>query len=150
VTQAPLPIWFERTLTLLPLGIALLWIAGIARFRHYELSTPQWLVLVAAAFALHVVVRRLSPVRPLPPLPAGAKPNTLAALAATLWALVAAALGGLLEFVVTPARPSSVPWPVRGLWHAGCTFGVTYCGFLLRLHQALARPTSSARAGKSR
>ncbi|MCU0867579.1 MAG: hypothetical protein MUC36_27675 [Planctomycetes bacterium] len=136
----PLPRWLDRTLALGPVLVALLWLAGIARFRHYPLQPIEWAAITASAFALHLLVQRFVRPRPLPPLPPHTNPRTLAALAAAVLAVCAAVLGGVLEAVVEPNRPSEVPWWLRTTWHAACTFGFGYCGFLRRLHQALARP----------
>jgi hypothetical protein len=136
----PLPRWLDRTLALGPVLVALLWLAGIARFRHYELQPMEWAAITASAFALHILVQRFVRPRPLPPLPANTNPRSLAALAAAVLAVGALVLGGALEAVVEPSRPSEVPWWLRTTWHAACSFGFAYCAFLRRLHQALAQP----------
>jgi hypothetical protein len=136
----PLPRWLDRCLSLGPILVTLLWLAGVARFRHYHLQPIEWSAITASAFALHVLVQRFVPPRPLPPLPADTNPRTLAALAAAVLAVCAAILGGVLEAVVEPSHPSEVPWWLRTTWHAACTFGFGYCAFLRRLHHALARP----------
>ena len=57
----------QTALSIAPVLVALLWIAGIARFRNYELTTNQWAVLLATAFALHLLQKRA--LRPKPLLP---------------------------------------------------------------------------------
>jgi hypothetical protein len=135
-TRAPL---FVLVLGICPLLIALLWLVGVAKFRQYELSLREWSAIVAVGFVLHLLSRRALRPRPLPPLPETANPNALAALAASVLACIAAVVGGVLEWVVEPARPSEVSWPLRTTWHAACAFAASYCTFLGRLHQALAR-----------
>lgn len=129
-----MPTTLRRLLGLLPTAIALLWILGITRFRHHELSAMEWASLAAAAFALHAMTRLQRP-RPMPPLPPNANPTTLATLAAMIVATGALLLGGLLEAIL-PAPETVSPWWLRTLWHGACTFGAAYCSFLLRLHQA--------------
>lgn len=116
--------------------VALLWLAGIARFRHYELSSKEWIVIVAAACMLQVLSKRSLRPRPLPPLPAGTNPSTLALLAGAIIGLCAAVVGGVFEWVVEPMRPSEVGWFLRTTWHAACSFGASYCAFLERLQRA--------------
>jgi hypothetical protein len=123
-------------LRLSPTAILLLWLAGVARFRHYDLSVREWAVVVACAFALHVLSNRLLRPRPLGPLPAGSSPGTLAALAAAILALPVTLIAGVFEWVIEPVRPSEVSWFLRTLWHTACSFGASYCGFLGRLQRA--------------
>ncbi|MFY9344341.1 MAG: hypothetical protein WAT39_17750 [Planctomycetota bacterium] len=123
-------------LELCPIAIALLWVAGVARFRGYELTGKEWAVVAAGGFVLHLLVRRATPKRPLAALPAGTTPATIAALAAALLAVLAVAVGGIFEWVVEPIRPSAVSWGLRTSWHAGCVFGACYCAFLARLQTA--------------
>jgi hypothetical protein len=133
---------FQLVLGICPLLIALLWLVGVARFRAYELTGREWAAVVAVGFALHLLSRRALRPRPLPVLPATASPNALAALAASVLACIAAVVGGVLEWLVEPSRPSEVSWPLRTTWHAACAFGASYCTFLARLQQALARQSA--------
>ena len=132
--------WFRRVLSLCPTAIAVLWVAGVGHFRGYALSANEWLVVVAAAFALHTLTSRLRRPRPLPPLPERANPALLAVLAATIVAALAAVVGGVMELLVDPYRPSETSWALRTTWHAACSFGASYCGFLLRLTAPRAAP----------
>jgi hypothetical protein len=125
-----------------PLLVALLWLAGVVRFRHYELTSREWAVVVAVGFMLHVLYLRAVPQRRLPPLPAGTSPPLLAALAAAIIGLLAAVIGGVLEWAIEPSRPSEVSWLLRTTWHAACSFGGAYCAFLRPL---LAAPRAPAK-----
>ncbi len=129
-------LWFRRLLGLCPLFVAVLWVAGIAHFRDYTFEAREWAVLLAAAFALHVLSNRLRQPRPLPPLPAGTTPPRIAALAAAILAVLAACVGGLLEYLVEPHGPGGAPWALRTTWHAACVFAAGYCTILLRLRTA--------------
>jgi hypothetical protein len=131
---------FRLVLGVCPLLIAFLWLVGVAKFRHYELTLQEWAVVVAAGFTLQLLSRRTLRPRPLPPLPERANPNVLAALAASVLAVLAAVVGGVLEWAIEPTRPSEVGWSLRTTWHAACAFGASYCTFLARLHQAPRRP----------
>ena len=124
-------------LGLCPLAIAVLWVAGVARFRDYELETVHWLTLVAFAFAMQVIGRRIWKARPLPPMPEGARAVPLAALVATIIAFVAAIVGGVLEWIAPRYFPTQVSWGLRTLWHVACAFGAAYCLFLQRLLRVL-------------
>ena len=135
---------FRLVLGVCPLLIALLWLVGVARFRGYDLTALEWAAVVASGFVLHVLMRRLRRPRPMPPLPPGASPNALAALAGAILAFVTAIVGGVFEWVIEPVRPTEVPWSLRTTWHAACAFAASYCTFLLRLHQALARQGKSS------
>ncbi len=132
---------FRLVLGVCPLLIALLWLVGVAKFRQYHLTPKEWAVVVACGTALHLLSRRTMRPRPLPPLPAGASPNALAALAGAILGFIAAVIGGFFEWVVEPSQPSEVSWFLRTTWHGACAFGASYCTFLLRLHQAPARPS---------
>jgi hypothetical protein len=134
--------WFRRLLAACPALIAVLWVAGVAHFRNVELTPVEWLTVAAAAFALQTLARRLARPRPLPPLPAGSNPVTLAALAAAILAVPAALLAGLLELYVDSLRPSATSWALRTIWHTACVFALGYCTFLLRLGAA---PAGSGR-----
>jgi hypothetical protein len=129
-------LWFRRLLSLCPIAISVLWVAGVTRFRGYSLETQEWLVVVAAAFSLHVLTRRLRRPKPLPPLPERTNPLTLAALAAALVAGLALVIGGTLELLVDSQEPSATSWALRSLWHGACAFGACYCAFLHRLLQS--------------
>ena len=54
----------DRLLGLVPLAIAILWVAGVARFRDYQLEPIHWLSLVAFAFAMQVLGKRIRRERP--------------------------------------------------------------------------------------
>ena len=125
----------DRLLGLVPLIIAVLWVAGVARFRGYELDPVQWVPLVALAFAMQVIGNRMR--RPMPPMPQGARAVPLAALVATIVAVVAAVAGGLLEWFTPRYFPTQVSWGLRTLWHVACAFGASYCLFLRRLLRVL-------------
>ncbi len=127
------PSLLRLLLGLSPVLVALLWLAGVSRFRGYDLSAREWLVVVAAAFMLHILQRRLWRPRPLPPLPPGTNPAVLALLAAVVLGALATVVGGVFEWAVEPMRPSEVGWALRTLWHGACSFGASYCGFLARL-----------------
>ncbi|MBX3462480.1 MAG: hypothetical protein KF830_04875 [Planctomycetes bacterium] len=132
------PTWFRRLLALLPLAIAVLWVAGVAHFRGRALTPFELLVVAAAAAALSTLGRRLRPPRPLPALPAGSNPVALATIAAALVGGLAALFGGVFELVLEPHRPSETSWALRTAWHAACAFAASYCGFLRRLGAAAA------------
>lgn len=127
----------DRLLGLVPLGIAIIWVAGVAQFRDYELKPLHWLLLVAFAFAMQVIGKRIWTRRPLPPMPEGARAVPLAAMVATIIAVAAAIAGGMLEWFATRYFPSEVSWGLRTLWHIACAFGASYCLFLQRLLRVL-------------
>jgi len=127
----------DRLLGLVPLAIAVLWVAGVAKFRDYELKPLHWLSLVAFAFAMQILGKRIWQRKPLPPMPEGARAIPLAALVAIIVAVVAAVAGGLLEWFATRYFPTDVPWALRTLWHVACAFGAAYCLFLQRLLRVL-------------
>lgn len=129
--------WSERVLGLVALSIAMLWVAGIAGFRSYELQPSEWLILVTGGFALHILAQRTWHRRPLPALPEGARAMYLSALIASIIAAMAGIGGGILEMVAQNYMPSEVPWALRVLWHAACAFGASYCMFLQRLLRVL-------------
>lgn len=125
--------WQLRALRLCPLAVALLWVAGIAHVRALHLSPAEWAVVVASGFVIQTLTRRFARPRPLPPLPEGAQPAVLAALAAAIVAVLAAAIGGVAESIVQRMQPSDAPWALRTGWHAACAFAASYCAFLERL-----------------
>lgn len=132
-------LWFRRILSICPVLVALLWVAGIAHFREFELEAAEWAALIAVAFALHLITRRFRRPRPLPPLPERANPSSLALFAAAIVGLLIGVLGALFEWFVEAYRPTTVPLALRALWHAACAFAAAYCGFLLRLQIAAER-----------
>ncbi len=136
MTNGTPPPWSERVLGLCPALIAILWVAGVAHFRDFELEPVEWAVVVAAGFALQVLVRRTARPRPLPKLPPDTRPAPLAAIAALFLAILAGAVGGLVEWLVQDDFRSEVPWSLRTLWHAACAFGAGYCSFLRRVLRA--------------
>src|SRR5262245_41823238 len=125
--------WFRRLLSVCPVLIVLLWIAGIAHFRDYAFMPREWAVLAAAGFALHVISRRLRRQRPMPPLPEGVNPAALAALAASIIGTLGAIVGGVIEWTVQPYHPSETSLWLRATWHGAFAFGGSYCAFLLRI-----------------
>ncbi|MFT7535271.1 MAG: hypothetical protein ACI85K_001223 [Hyphomicrobiaceae bacterium] len=130
-------VWLDRLLGLCPLAIGILWAAGVAVFRGLELQPTQWLMLVAGGFSLQLIARMTWHRRPLPPLPEGARAVPMAALIATIVAVMAGVIGGILELVTENYFPSDVAWGLRTLWHTGCAFGAVYCAFLQRLLREL-------------
>lgn len=138
----------QTVLSLAPVLVALLWIAGVARFRGYVLSPNEWAVVLASGFALHVLQKRALRPKPLPPLPEGANPAVLALLAGVIVGLLASVLGGALEAALPPGTPDDTPWALRTGWHAACAFGGSYCAFLGRLWDAIGKaPTKTGGAG---
>ncbi|MCA8951527.1 MAG: hypothetical protein KDE27_18615 [Planctomycetes bacterium] len=133
------PLWFRRLLTVCPVLVGVLWVAGVARFREIDIAPVEWAALVAVAFALHLVLRRARRPRPLPPLPEGANPVALSGFAAAIVGVLIGLLGALAEWLVEHYTPSHVPLGLRALWHGACAFAAAYCGFLLRLQDAAAR-----------
>lgn len=132
-----------RLLGLCPTLVAVLWIAGVARFRQFELSPVEWAVVAAAAFAIRIVTVRMRPARPLPPLPAGASAGMVAATAALFVAGLFGMLGGVAELLAPEPSDGQVPWGLRTLWHAACAFAASYCAFLSRLQRAGSPPPST-------
>ena len=130
-------LWADRLLGLCPLAILILWVAGIALFRGHELQPTEWMVLVVGGFGLHLMSRLTWHRRPLPAMPEGARAVPLAALIATILAVVAAVIGGALELIAENYFPSEVAWGLRTLWHAACAFGAFYTVFLQRLLRVL-------------
>jgi hypothetical protein len=130
-----------QLLRLCPTLIAILWVAGVAHFRGYELNRIEWLVIAGSAFVLQLLTNRAAPVQLKTPLPPGTTPRAVAALAASMLALLAAVLGGVFEVVIEPMRTSETSWALRTAWHAACVFAASYCAVLLRLQQQ--RPPAS-------
>lgn len=131
--------WPGIVLGLLPALIALLWVGGTANLHGRELGGRDWAVLVAAAIALQLVVRRALRPRPLPPLPPQVQPAVVAALAAALFAGLAAVLGIAVEFAIRGQFPDmAAPW-LCGLWHGACAGAASYVSLLPRLLAAAAR-----------
>lgn len=122
-----------RLLQLLPVAIAILWLAGVAQFRDYQLSPLEWATLVVVAFTLRTLTIRFQRPRPLPPLPPGTNPTTLAILAAGIIGGLAALVGGTLEAIVETSQPTTTSWLLRTVWHGASAFAAGYCGFLHRL-----------------
>jgi hypothetical protein len=125
--------WFHRVLSICPVLIAVLWVAGVSRFRGYEPTGPEWAAVVAAAFALHAVSALAGRRRPLPKLPEGSNPVRISLLAAAILAVIAAVVASVFEAIVDPYWPSEVHLAWRATWHAACAFAATYCTFLHRL-----------------
>ncbi|HZN39474.1 MAG TPA: hypothetical protein VFD82_11770 [Planctomycetota bacterium] len=123
--------WFRRFLSLCPVLIGLSWIAGTVHFHQYALMPREWAVLAAAAFALHLMWLRLRRQRPVPPLPEGANPAALAALAASILGTLVAIFGGVMEWIVQPYLPSETSLWLRAIWHGACAFAASYCALLL-------------------
>ena len=134
---SPLSVWTDRLLGLCPMLIAVLWWAGVMLFRGHELKPIEWLTLIAAGFATQVIMRRISPKRPLPALPEGARATRLAGLLALIVGVIASIIGLVLELASQNYAPSDVPLGLRMLWHGSCAAGATYCSFLRRLLRVL-------------
>jgi hypothetical protein len=133
-----------RVLRTLPTGIAVLWIAGVAQFRDMQFTALDYAVLLAAAFALQVVMQRLrGRERPIV-LPKGANPTTVAFLAAAITGTLALVIGGALELATSSSDGAPVtPWWLRTLWHGACAFGASYCRILSRTQQMRVQPPGS-------
>lgn len=133
--------WPGIVLGLLPALIALLWVGGTANLHGRALAGRDWAVLVAAAVALQLVVRRALRPRPLPPLPPNVRPAVVAALAAGVFALLAAVFGAAIEFAIAAQFPDMAsPW-LCAVWHGACAGGASYVSLLPRLlAAAAARP----------
>lgn len=142
------PVWQARLLRALPLAIAVLWIAGIASFRDLGLRPTDYGVLLAAAFALQIVLGRADGKRPPLRLPERSNPAVIAVLAATITGMLAMLVGGIAEALAPqPTAPNAPSWPLRAMWHGACAFGASYCRFLARLLPRVpARPGSGPRA----
>ena len=106
--------WSDRLLSLCPLAISILWVAGVALFRGHELKPTEWLILVLGGFALHVISRLTWSRRPLPPLPEGARAVRLSALVAMIVAVMASVVGGVLvlcDIRTATRRSADRAWP---------------------------------------
>lgn len=122
--------WFRRFLAICPTAIAILWVAGIAHIREHALSPQQWAVVVAGAIGLSAIARRLQRARPTPPVPTGANPLTISALAAAILGFVVFLGTGMLEAIAENVVPSGKPWLLRTSWHAMCAFAASYCALV--------------------
>jgi hypothetical protein len=131
--------WSRRVLSICPVGIAVLWVAGVSRFRGHDLTGPEWSAVVAGAFALTAMSSLAGRRRPLPKLPEGSNPVAISMLAAAILAVIAAAVAAVFEAIVDHYHPSEVNLAWRATWHAACAFAATYCAFLHRLGDG-ARP----------
>ena len=137
--------WQQIVFGLLPALIALLWVGGTARLHSRELGGREWAVLVAAAVALQLVVRRAVRPRPLPPLPPQVRPAVVAALAAAVFALLASVFGAAIEFAIAHQFPDMAsPW-LCAVWHGACAGGASYVSMLPRLLAAAARARGAPR-----
>jgi len=139
-------LWSRRLLSICPVLIAVLWIAGVSRFRGHEMTGPQWSAVVAGAFALTALSGLAGRRRPLPKLPEGSNPVTISMLAAAILAVIAAVVAAVFEAIVDQYRPSEVNLAWRATWHAACAFAATYCTFLHRLGNR-PRPAGKNAAG---
>lgn len=135
-TRPPIGPW-RRVLGLCPTLVAVLWVAGVARFRGVALAPVEWAALVAMALALHLIVGRTRRPAPMPKLSADTNAPLLAAFAAAAFTAVAAAISALVEWFVDSIEPATTTFTLRVLWHAACCFGACYCTFLLRVLNAL-------------
>lgn len=131
----------RRVLALCPALVFLLWVAGVAQFRGYELASLEWVLLLSASLGLHVVMARARASKPIPALPPGTTPRSIAGLAAAILAALAGVLGGVFEWAIEPVRPSETSWSLRTTWHAACIFAASYTTFLHRLQDAPRAPT---------
>lgn len=132
-----------RVLRILPIAIAALWIAGIAQFRNLGFRPIDYGAVLAAAFALHIVLGRTQRRRAPIVLPEGSNPAVVAVLAGLITGLIGLVLGGIAEQLApTPTNADLPPWWLRTLWHGACAFAASYCRFLCRL-----LPLQAARQG---
>jgi hypothetical protein len=122
-----------RVLNLLPTGVAVLWIAGIAQFRELPMTSIDYAVLLAFALALQILMRRLRPRSNAIVLPASANPTVVSLLAASLTGAVALLVGGVLESLVPVQEQGPTPLWLRTVWHGACAFAASYCRFLARI-----------------
>lgn len=125
--------WYLRVLAVCPAAVAVLWIAGIAKFRDLEIRPMEWVVLVAAGFTLQLLTKRASARRPLPQLPKDSNPVALTLFVSAILGTVVTIGGGLFEWFLERYEPSKVSLPLRALWHGACAFGAAYCSYLPRL-----------------
>ncbi len=131
-------VWRRRAFGLVPVLIALLWVAGTAELHGHRLSGLDWAVLAAAGAALQILAKRALRPRPLPALPDGVRPTVVAALAAGIFALLAALFGGVAEVLLADRFPATASPLLCALWHGACAGGAGYVSLLPRL-QAAAR-----------
>lgn len=122
--------WFRRLLCMCPTAIAILWVAGVAHIRDHVMSPQQWAMVVAGAIGLAAIARHLQRARPMPPVPTGANPLTISALAAAILGFVVFLGGGMLEVAAENVAPSGKPWLLRTSWHAMCAFAASYCALV--------------------
>lgn len=139
--------WSRRFLSLCPTAIAVLWVAGVAHFRHVTLAPLEWATMVAAAFAMSALLQGLQSSRPGPALPERTDPVALAAMAAAVIAVLATVIGTGLELVMEQDHPTDVSLALRTTWHAACAFGASYCTFLWRL--SAPRPPTTGQPPRS-
>lgn len=128
--------WQLRVLAICPALVALLWIAGILRFRDVEIQPIEWVVLVAAGFTLQLLTKRAGMRRPLPQLPQNTNPVALTLFVSAILGAAVALFGALFEWFLEQYEPSKVPLALRALWHGACAFGAAYCSYLPRLSAA--------------
>lgn len=131
---------FRRVLGFVPTAILVFWFCGIAEYRGWDLDGSDRLLLFLVALSLRYAAFRV--IRPRPTFVL--RPNETVSLTATVAGVVAAVgmvFGGLVEASVPENDPAlAVPWILRTLWHGGCAFGTSYCGFLFRHLPQPARP----------
>jgi hypothetical protein len=137
--------WFRRFLSLCPTLVAVLWVAGVARFHGHEFGPRDVLILGAAAFALRILLARVRRPRALPPLPSHASAPAIAAIAALFVAVLAAVLLGALEWIAENAMPANASLGLRVFWHGACAFAAAYCHMLFLLTD----PAQTARRSSS-
>ncbi len=142
-------LWTRRLLTICPVLVALLWIAGVSRIHDFALETIEWMALIALAFTLHVLHRRFRRPRPLPALPPQTNPAILAAIVAAIGGVLALLGGGLCEWLLEGNEPPALSLPLRALWHGACAFGGGYCSVLPRLQDAVGQQRRNDAGGGS-
>jgi hypothetical protein len=134
---------YERTLSLLPAAVFVLWFTGVLRMHGYDV--PPLLLAALALVALTaqwLLARRRSARRPLYLLPG----STVAGASARSAALVAAAalVTGIVIETQTPTGSDSVaPLWLCALWHGACGFAIAYLLFVRRYRPP---PTRAAKS----
>lgn len=125
----------DRALALCPPAVTVVWMGGFASMHGRPLTPIEWLALLAAAFAVGVVGRRLRGRRPPPRLPEGISPMRVSVTIAMLMFALACLAGGVVEWLLqgTPRFASATPWGLRMLWHGAAAFLASLCVFLRRL-----------------